>query len=159
MKNNKNQIPDRIYREIMDNVPTCCVDIVFLNKKKGKTLLFKRNNEPAKGTYFTCGGRLFKEETLIECAIRQAKKELGLNINPKKLFFVGVTQDNYKNSIYKGVSSNIVNIFYGYILNDENVNLQFDKQHSDHKWFDVRDKTLHPYIKERMRQTLLILKK
>ena len=140
-------------------MPVSTVDVVLLNKKKDKALLFKRNNEPVKNVYFTIGGRILKGETFLHCAVRQAKRELGLKINPKKTFFAGVTQDFHKNSVFKGVSYHAVAIFFAYILEDKNINIKFDTQHSDYKWFSVKDKTLHPHIKERIRQTLLVLEK
>ncbi len=159
MKNTRSYIPDGIYKDIVAHMPVSTVDVVLLNKKKDKTLLFKRNNEPVKNVYFTIGGRILKGETFLHCAVRQAKRELGLKINPKKTFFAGVTQDFHKNSVFKGVSYHAVAIFFAYILEDKNINIKFDTQHSDYKWFSVKDKTLHPHIKERIRQTLLVLEK
>ena len=158
-KSHKNYISNKIYKDIVANMPVSTVDVVLLNKKRDKTLLFKRNNEPVKNVYFTIGGRLLKGESFLHCAVRQAKYVLGLKIDPKKVFFVGVTQDFHKNSIFKGVSYHAVAVFFGYILENENIKIKFDSQHSDYKWFSVKDKTLHPHIKERIRQTLLVLKK
>lgn len=143
----------------MDKAPICCVDIVFLNKEKDKTLLFRRNNEPVKNVYYTIGGRLLKGEDFLDCAIRQGKKELNLKINPKKLFLGGIIQDHHKNSVFKKISYDVVDIFYGYILGDKDLkNMRFDSQHSDHKWFSVKNPSLHHYIKERLRQTFLRMK-
>ena len=157
-KIDKNYIPDKVYKDIVAHMPVSTVDIVLLNKKRNKTFLFKRNNEPVKNVYFTIGGRLLKGESFLHGAVRQAKRELDLKIDPKKAFFGGVTQDFHKNSVFKGVSYHAVAVFFGYILEDENINIKFDKQHSDHKWFSIKDKKIHPHIKERIRQTLLALK-
>lgn len=154
----KNFIPDHIYKEIMAKMPISTIDVVILNKSKNKTLLFKRNNEPVKGVYFTLGGRLIKGENFLKGAIRQVKRELGIKIDPKKTFYAGVTQDFHKNSTYKGISYHSVAVFYSHILEDENLNIKLDSQHSEYKWFDIKDKKLHPHIKERIRQTLLTLK-
>ena len=143
----------------MAQIPIPTIDLVLLNKTRDKTLLFKRNNEPVKGVYFTIGGRLLKGENFLKGAVRQAKREFGLKIDPKKTIFIGVTQDFYKNSIYKNVSYHNVVAFCAYILENEDINSKLDSQHSNYKWFSVKDKKLHPYIKERIRQTLLILKK
>lgn len=156
--NTKKHIPDKIFKGILANMPVCTIDVVLLNKKKDKTLLFKRNNEPLKNVYFTIGGRALKGEILLDCAVRQAKRELNLKINPKKTIFVGVTQENHKNSIYKNVSYDSITIIFVYILEKEDVDIKFDAQHSAYKWFPVRDKSIHPHIKERIRQTLLALK-
>ena len=151
-------IPNKVYKDIVAHMPVSTVDIVLLNKKRDKTLLFKRNNEPVKNIYFTIGGRLLKGESFLHSAVRQAKREIGLIIDPKKTFFAGVTQDFHKNSVFKGVSYHAVAVFFTYILENENVKINFDKQHSDSKWFSIRDKQIHPHIKERIKQTLLVLK-
>ncbi len=158
-KKDKNFIPDKVYKDIVAHMPVSTIDIVLLNKTQDKTLLFKRNNEPVKGVYFTIGGRLLKGEPFLHGAVRQARRELGLKIDPKKAFFAGVTQDFHSNSVFENVSYHAVAVFFGYVLENENINLKFDKQHSDHKWFSVNDKKLHPHIKERVKQTLSALKK
>lgn len=153
-----NYIPNKVYKDIVKHMPVSTVDIVILNKNKNKTLLFKRNNEPVKNVYFTIGGRLLKGETFLHGAVRQAKCELGLKIDPKKTFFGGVTQDFHKNSVFKNVSYHAVAVFFYYVLENKNINIKFDNQHSDSKWFSIKDKKLHPHIKERIRQTLLAIK-
>jgi len=153
-KDTRNYIPDKIYKEILTNIPFCAVDIVFLNKAKNKTLLFKRKNEPAKGIYFTIGGRLHRKENLLECALRQAKTELNISLVPTKTVFSGIIVEHWKNSKFR-VSCDNVCIFYSYILDDENITIKFDDQHSDYKWFRIDDSSLHPYIKEKIRQILL----
>ncbi len=159
MKTEKDLAPRKIYKILMKNGPISCVDVVFLNKKKDKILLFKRNNDPVKGIYYTTGGRLLKEETLLECAVRQAKREAGLIINPKKVTFAGIIQENNESSIFKGISYHGVVIFYGYILKNKNVKIKLDEQHSDCKWFSIKDKSIHPKVRERIKQVLLAFNK
>lgn len=153
----KNFIPAQTYRTIMDRMPICCVDVVFFNKDKSKTLLCKRNNEPLKGVYFTVGGRLNKNEKLIDCAMRQAKRELGLTLDPHKLFFGGIIEEPHKNSVFENVSYHDIDIFYSYVLDSETIEIKFDDQHDDYKWFniDINDESIHPWVRERIRQILL----
>jgi colanic acid biosynthesis protein WcaH len=61
---------DQDYRMIIQSVPICTVDLVIFNPEMTQTLLFKRQNKPLQNIYFTAGGRLFKNETLENCAIR-----------------------------------------------------------------------------------------
>lgn len=150
----KDPLPTEEYKKLMDSMPICCVDVVFLNKEKTKTLLFKRRNEPVKGEYFTIGGRLIKNEKLLDCAVRQGKRELGLALDPKKLFLAGIIEEPWPNSAFEGISYHDIDIYYGYILESENVEVTFDTQHSDYKWFATHDPSLHPNIKERILRTL-----
>ena len=72
-------LPVELYREVVDAMPILCVDLV-LRDPNGKYLLVKRKNEPAKDRWWIPGGRLLKGETLEQGAVRQARKELGLEI-------------------------------------------------------------------------------
>lgn len=139
----------------MDISPICTVDVLFFNSDKTKTLLFRRENEPMKGTYFSAGGRLFKNELLADCAVRQAFREAGLVIEKDGLTLGGTKEQINPNSAFEGVSYHAVDIFYGYII-DEDAEIKLDSQHSDYKWFSVSDDTLHPFLKDIIGQTLKI---
>ena len=153
MDNPSTHLPLDHYKMLVTIAPIATVDVLFFSKDKDKTLLFRRVNEPLKGTYFTIGGRLAKGETFVECALRQAKRELGLKIDPTKLVFGGVQEEIYPNSIFPGVSYHTVDLFYGYILEDNAIPV-LDSQHDDYQWFSVTDDTLHPLLKSKMRQTI-----
>lgn len=138
----------------MDISPICTVDVLFFNSDKTKTLLFKRENEPLKGSYFSVGGRLLKNEQLQDCAIRKAFEEIGVVVDKEKLVYGGVIEELNPNSIFEGVSYHAVDSFYGYVLKDEELIL--DNQHSDCKWFSVFDDSLHPFIKTKISNLLKI---
>ncbi len=145
----KDQLPRQTYRLLMDKAPICCVDVLFFNKEKTETLLFKRANEPVKGIYFTIGGRLLKNEKLIDCAVRQALKETGIKVKKKLLIPGGVTEDIHKNSMFRDISYHAIDIFYGCILNGKE-KIKLDHQHSDYQWFSVKDKKIHPFVRNRI---------
>lgn len=141
-------LPLEKYKEILDTTPVCTVDVLFFNKDKTKTLLFKRENEPIRGTYFSLGGRLLKNELIKDCAIRQALRETGVNISPAGLTFGGFIEEIHPNSIFENVSYHAIDFFYGYVLDKEKIDL--DSQHSDYKWFSVSDESLNPFIKTKI---------
>lgn len=136
----------------METMPICTVDVLFFNGDKTKTLLFKRNNEPMKGAYFSIGGRLTKGELLEECAVRQASREAGIAIRKDGLVFGGMQEEMCPNSIFQGISYHAIDIFYGYILTNEEIKL--DVQHSDYQWFSISDERLHPFIKTKVESLL-----
>ena len=148
----KNYLSPEKYKEILDIAPVCTVDVLFFNKDRTKTLLFKRQNDPLKGVYFSIGGRLQKNEMFLNCALRQNLLEAGIDIKINEIFFGGVQEEIHPNSIFEGVSYHAVDIFYGYVLEDEKIEL--DKQHSDYRWFSVNDDTLHPFIKTKISSLL-----
>lgn len=58
-------------------MPIPCVDLLIENEK-GKILLIKRSNEPAKGQWWFPGGRVHFKETRIAAAQRKLHEECGL---------------------------------------------------------------------------------
>ncbi|NPA22064.1 MAG: NUDIX hydrolase [Candidatus Micrarchaeota archaeon] len=61
-------------------------DLVIV--KEGKVVLIKRAKEPFKGMWALPGGRLEENETIEECAIREAKEETSLDIELQALIGV-----------------------------------------------------------------------
>lgn len=151
-------IPEATYKTMIEHLPICTVDVLFFNEDKTKTLLFRRNNEPAKGIYYSIGGRLDKNETFLECAVRQAKRELNIDINPDRTVFGGVIKESFENSAFGEEPYSNVDLFYGYVLEDENIKLALDDQHNDYKWFSVEDQSIYPFVKSKIKQTLSALK-
>ena len=155
MNNTHTPIPAETYQWILEVMPICAVDVVFFNKDKTKTLLFKRLNEPLKGKYFSIGGRLLKNEKLEDCAVRQALWEAGVQIQKDRLILGGVQEEIYGTSAFSEISYHAIDIFYGYVLGgDEEITL--DNQHSDYQWFPVSDETLHPFMKTKVASLLKI---
>lgn len=145
-------IPDSLYEDMVENLPICTVDVLFFNKEKNKILLCKRANEPLKNIYFSIGGRLLKNENFREGAVRQAKKELGIDIDKNKLIWSGVSNEIHSNSIYQKLNVHNVCIYWGCIWSNGKIIL--DSQHSECKWFDILDKDLHPLIKKRIKNLI-----
>lgn len=143
---------DHDYKKFIARFPICTVDTLFFDHDKKRILLFKRKNKPLKGVFFSAGGRMFKNETFADCAFRQSKKELGLSINKRRLVFGGIINEIHAESRYPHINYHSVNIYFGYVLGGQKIKL--DNQHSYFKWFLVRDKSLHPFIKEKIKTLL-----
>lgn len=152
----KSMIPLEKYKELMAMSPICTVDVLFFTPDLKKTLLFLRTDAPAKGSYFSMGGRLLKNETFLECAKRQVQKETGLAIDESKLVQGPVMEEIWPDSKFEGISYHAVNIYYGYILGGEE-KITMDDQHSDHAWLSVGDPTLHPGVKAKIDRLVQIL--
>lgn len=140
-----------IMASVMDSSPIPCVDIVFFDKDVMRTLLFKRVNAPGEGAWFTAGGRVHKNESLINCAIRKAFDELGLIIDPRKLIGPVVTEDFWNDSVFPGVSYHPIVICFGYIIDDAAAEqITMDNQHTDRAWLPLGNPSLHQYVQERL---------
>jgi colanic acid biosynthesis protein WcaH len=153
MKIIEQNIPKKIYREIMEWVPIFTVDVIFFNKEKTKTLLFKRENEPLKKWYFSLGGRVLKNEELKKSAVRKVKEEIGIDIFANDLFGEGLTNEIHETSIFENCNVHNINVQYGAIWKEE-YKISFDSQHTEAKWFSINDELLHPFIKTRIKNLL-----
>lgn len=143
-------IPQELFTNILNSVPICAVDVIFFNKAMDKIALFKRENEPLKNIYFTTGGRLLKNEKIIDCAIRQAKKEAGIELDEEKLCFDGIIEEIHDSSAFDDVTYHAVSAIYHCIVEEDKFNPIFDEQHSCFKWLSVSDRNIHPLIKKRL---------
>jgi D-beta-D-heptose 7-phosphate kinase/D-beta-D-heptose 1-phosphate adenosyltransferase len=154
-KKNKNSehISSGIYRQIIDSLPICTVDVLFLNKKKDKVLLFRRTNKPLKGHFFSVGGRMRKGESFVKAATRKVKEETGIKLLPQRLVFGGIQNEIHTTSPFSSIGYHCVNIYFGYILDKKN-EISLDAQHDKVKWFDVSDEKLHTYIKGKLESVL-----
>ena len=136
----------------MKSVPICTVDVLFLNQQMSKIILFKRNNEPVKGIYYTIGGRLLKDERLLDCAKRQAKREVRITLKNKDLNLGGIQEDIHSNSAFKGATYHAVGVFYYCIVDEDKFKPALDDQHAAFKWFEINSKKIHPLIRTRINQ-------
>ena len=71
-------IDPKEYAKIKKIIPICCVDVIVEFPYKG-FLLIKRAQEPMKEKYWFIGGRLYKNEKLIDCAYRKVQKDIGID--------------------------------------------------------------------------------
>ena len=141
-----------VYSQVVDMLPIVTVDVVPFTPDFSQVLLFKRINKPAQDEYYSPGGRLLKNETFIEGAIRQCQRELGLDIEPTQLIPGGAINEIWNDSAFESLNYHSVNIFFGYPLSKcEFSNLKLDNQHHDYKWFDIQDTDIHPYVQERVK--------
>ncbi|MFQ5532060.1 MAG: NUDIX domain-containing protein [Candidatus Nanoarchaeia archaeon] len=64
-------------------MPICCVELLF--RDGSDILLVKRKQHPAKDQWWFPGGRIHKNETVQDAAIRKAKEELNLDVYFEKV--------------------------------------------------------------------------
>ncbi len=134
------------FKTVVSSSPLVSVDLIV--KKYGKILLGKRKNRPAKGYWFTIGGRIYKNEKITDAQKRIAKEELhyALENEPK---FIGVFEHFYEDSIFENVSTHYVNLAFE--LEVEKLLELPKEQHTEYKWFTtgelMENKNVHNYVK------------
>lgn len=137
-------IPDEKYKEIISLIPIVCVDIAI--EYNGKILLVRRRDEPMAGHYWLPGGRLHKNETLENCALRKAIEETGLYCQLGPCI-------HYSSTIFDTVHS--VNFVYLLTANSDKVKL--DDTSVGYKWVDRTEDNYHPYLRVSLQKAILSL--
>ena len=111
------------------------VFLYVFNKDMNKVLLIKRNKEKRKKWGFdwgTIGGKVEPEELLVEAGIREAKEEIGINLNHKRLKFLFFEERPSK------VHTPAVHFFY-YLILDEKTKITINQESDEYKWFDLNN--------------------
>ncbi len=125
----KNQpfIPKKDFMKIQDLMPICTTDLLITNN--GKYLIVKRKQKPALGKWWIPGGRILKNETIKESALRKARQEVGLKCEFVKILGA---YDTIFDDGPNGVPIHAVNILCKLKSQENKINL--DKNHSKYKW-------------------------
>ena len=137
----------QIFEVVVKSSPLVSIDLIV--KNEDKVLLGKRVNNPAKGYFFSVGGRIFKNEKINDAMARIAQAELGVSLQsaPK---FIGVFEHFYDDSDFNSVSTHYVNLAYE-VLIDEDPILPLE-QHNEYQWLTkeelLESKLVHKYVKD-----------
>ncbi len=132
---------------VVSSAPLISVDLIV--RDGDKILLGKRVNPPAKGYFFTTGGRVFKNEKIDDALMRVAKEELGITLD-EKAKFLGVYEHFYHDSIYPDVDTHYVNL--GFEIEAKSLDTLPKVQHSEYRWFGIdeisKSTEVHIYVKD-----------
>lgn len=143
-------LDDTTFKTIVDSAPLVSIDILL--KKDDRFLLGKRVNRPARGYYFSTGGRIRKNESIDNAMARIAQDELNIKLTSKPEL-IGIFEHFYSDSIYENISTHYVDIAYRYEV-EKTPDLPID-QHSGYKWFTVDElldsAQVHKYTKDYFR--------
>ena len=147
MIKSQNYIPEKLYREIVKNMPISCVDVVIAGR--GKFLMGKRKNKPAQGKWWFVGGRIRKGERLEQAVCRHVKTETGVSqVKIKKI--LGTTETFFKDSA-QGPGTHTVNTTFFVEIPRGKVFLSVNSDNSELVWFSKIDKSWHPCVRQMLR--------
>lgn len=135
------------------------IDLIVFDENK-HVLLGKRKNNPAKGTWFVPGGKVYKNELWRNAIPRLSKMELGTVLTWDQCMFLGVNDHIYNTNFCghtdeKGISipTHYVCIAVQCSIHRNQVDVSvFSKQHEDLKWLLpedlVKKDDVHEYTKK-----------
>jgi colanic acid biosynthesis protein WcaH len=73
-------LPHEEYKKLLSAIPIVCVDCLVVNENE-EYLLVKRANPPLKGEYWVPGGRLYKNERMLDAVHRKMREEVGIGVD------------------------------------------------------------------------------
>lgn len=102
---------------------------VVLLETQGRVLLMRRSNEPRKGAWDAVGGFLSGLESAEDCARREAREELGIEIGD--LSILGTFA-----SVYGDTGLNTLGVAFVTRLSGSASRIQLSEENSEYEWFD-----------------------
>jgi len=77
-------------------LPYQIATLLYCFNERDEVLLLQRAQEPNQGCWSPCGGKLHTEtgESPYACACREAKEELGLELQPSDLHLTGLVSEH-----------------------------------------------------------------
>lgn len=136
-------LPETIFHQVVEHAPLVAIDLI-VRDGDGSVLLGKRINRPAKGTWFTPGGRIHKGLTLDRAFAEIANAELGFAADRSAARLLGAFDHIYDDSVVgcSGVGTHYVVLAYELALSGaiDLTRLPLD-QHTEWKLF-ARDSLL-----------------
>ena len=145
-------LPLSDFKTLVRNGILPSIDLVIRNQNK-EVLLGKRLNAPAKNKWFVPGGRILKNERIMNALQRIIHSETGLDIEPLDAKFLGVYEHIYKNNYFGDSTFNThyIVIAFGLDIEIETKPKQIDYQHKKYKFFSTKKllslKNVHQYTK------------
>ena len=127
------------FLDVVDRAPLVSIDLA-VRDAKGRVLLGKRTNEPAKGCWFVPGGRIHKNERLEAAFRRVCLDELGKPFASSDAHFLGVFEHFYSTNFAEkpGVGTQYVVLAYELTPSGLPETLPVD-QHGEDRWFEVEE--------------------
>lgn len=138
-----NWIDDEDWATVVANVPIPSADLVV--RYEGGVLLGRRSNEPAKGEWFVPGGRIQKNERMVDAVHRVADEELDTDVTVWES--LGAYDHLYDTSDVDGVESKHY-VAHGFAVEPESDPLagSSDGQHDELRLFHERPEDCHEYV-------------
>ncbi|EFJ8097383.1 GDP-mannose mannosyl hydrolase [Escherichia coli] len=141
---------DNLFSTIINHTPLVAIDLIIENEFK-EILVGKRINRPARGFWFVPGGRIRKNESLIDAFSRVCQSEIDLAASINNAKFFGVYEHFYNDSFYGDeFSTHYVVLAYKILVDKNNIIPSFG-QHDQYSWMNysdlIKDDSVHDNTK------------
>jgi len=148
---NPHYLPSEVFANVIANTPLISIDLIVKNSS-GEVLLGERLNAPAKGYWFTPGGRIYKNESIQSAFKRIAHDELGLIAEIEDATFIGTFEHFYDDSVFgEHITTHYVVLAYTLTLSTNHHSLSTNDQHNAYRWQSIdallSDPTVHTHVK------------
>lgn len=137
------------FKTAVQLLPLVSIDLLVVNER-GRMLVGRRLNPPAKGSWFVPGGRIRKGELLDDAFLRISLSELGKayprSVSKMEGLYDHVYPDDFTGSAAEGGTHYVV-LAHRLVLSAAELALP-DAQHNAYRWIDadeaMNDPQVHP---------------
>ena len=147
------KLPEEIWKTCVDSIPIFGIDMIIFSRKCG-VLMGRRINNPAKGNLFVPGGRVYKNEKIIDAFNRILLSETGLTFSFNKTTSMGLYEHFYNVTSWSTSECSTHYIIDARLIeiDPENIklNINLNEQHSGFEWVSIKDtqsNCIHSYSK------------
>ncbi len=144
-------LPRELFGQVVRLAPLVSLDLVLWDAR-GRVLLGRRLNAPARGTWFVPGGCVRKGEPLADALARVSQAELGRALRPQDVTLLGVYEHLYEDNALglPGCGTHYVVLACEAHLGDGEVRVDAT-QHGAHRFLSpaelLADPQVHPNTK------------
>lgn len=151
----RGMLSDEVFAQVIAHAPLVAMDLVVQDSQR-RLLLGWRRHPPARGYWFVPGGRVRKNEPLIDAFARITFTELGQTYSLEQSIFMGVYQHFYRDNFRGDAHASTHYIVLAHKLRSPQAKLPLpDAQHSRYRWAhpaDIQhDLLVHPYARDYLR--------
>jgi colanic acid biosynthesis protein WcaH len=143
-------LPAEDFKHVIQHAPLVSIDLI-VEDEAGRYLLGLRTNAPAKGYWFVPGGRVYKNERLVEALMRIGRVELGVDLHLEACRFFGMYEHFYADNAFSQEFGTHY-VVAAYALKVEGLSSLPDQQHSAYRWLlpdeILSDPKVHGYSKD-----------
>ncbi len=147
------KLSEEIWRSCVNSIPIFGIDMIIFSRKYG-VLMGRRINNPAKGKLFVPGGRVYKNERIIDAFNRILLSETGLTFSFNKTTSIGLYEHFYNVTSWSTSECSTHYIIEARLIEVEPENnklkINLNEQHSNFEWISLegmQSNSIHSYSK------------